>query len=202
MTRTATVSGVLFLVFTAAAGYHGLDVSRNPGERMPITGAGVAGWAMTTDRVPGEPGSGVMRVGPLALDPSMNPMRVAVRGSFRGSAGPRHYELVLADDAGNTAFTRKEELKPADGGGGLLTVDIMEPAFRVPRAGAYTFDLTLHLLDSDELQTAGIELNRNARELNPLLFWGSLAVALLCLLVYLGSRNSGETAAAASRRAA
>jgi hypothetical protein len=129
------------------------------------------------------------RLGPLALDSTMNPVRLLLHVSFRGrEAGDAvTVNVALRDPRGRAMWsdsrtlpwsTHRHSSTFSSTSAALVTLD-------VPRAGDYAIEYSLRMPARNVVERAWLEVRRDVLEPNSWILWGGGLAAFTSLLAGL-----------------
>jgi hypothetical protein len=171
----ATSSGWGFLLCAAVAIGYGLWTLYGSGTRVVILDA--------TAQVSGAP-SGAL--GPISLDPRMNPMRAVLRSAYAPMGSTRiRYEVELLDAAGVRLLEAHGAFGSSDDDASIVRTTTSLGDFRLARPGACFVRVRMADGSMDDLREATLELRRNVARVDPRIPWGFGLAAIVCLVVNL-----------------
>ena len=140
------------------------------------SGSGVASLDATTARA----------LGPISLDPEMNPLRAVFHAAYVPAGSTRlRYEIELVDAAGIRLWERHGALASKDDDAPLVKTTTSLEDFDLAHPGAYYVRVRMAGGSGDDMRAATLELRRNVARVDPRVPWGFGLAAFACLIVNL-----------------
>lgn len=187
--RLASLVSLGFVACAAVAIGHGLWALYGSGARLAsldVPGAG--------------PGTSAV-IGPISLEPGMNPLRAVLRAGHAPLGSSRiRYAIEMVDPAGHRMWARDGAIGTRDDEASIVWTTTSLSTFDVAAPGAHVVRVRFEDGSMDDLRKATIELRRNVTRVEPRLTWGFglAAVALLMVAIILGRGRPWPTRKAES----
>ena len=184
-------SGWGFVICAAIAVGYGLWTLFGSGARVALldltAGTGAASApALSPGGVPGG------ALGPIRLEPVMNPVRAVLRTAYAPVGSMRiRYEVAMVDAAGRTVLERRGAFGSSDDDASIVKTTTSLGDFRLERTGDYFVRARMQAGSMDDLRAASLELRRNAVPVDARIPWGFGLGALACLIVNLVASRRG-----------
>jgi len=125
-------------------------------------------------------------LGPIHLDPTMNPLRAVLDATYAPVGSTRaRYEVELLDAAGRRLWGRRGAFGNKDDDASVVMTTTSLGDFALSRPGAYFVRARMVNSGMDDLRRATLLLRRNVVPVDPRIPWGFGLAALLCLGVNL-----------------
>jgi len=138
----------------------------------------------------GGPGSSAL-LGPIALEPGMNPLRAVLRAGHAPVGSTRiRYEIEMADAAGRRMWARDGAIGTRDDEASIVWTTTSLSTFDVVTPGDHVVRVRFADGSMDDLRKATIELRRNVARVDTRLTWGFGLAAVGLLLVALALRRT------------
>jgi len=143
-----------------------------------------SGSEVETLEMPG-PGRGSSAVlGPILIEPGMNPLRAVLRAAHAPVGSTRlRYEIEMVDPAGRTVWIKRAALGSTDDEASIIWTTTGVAVFDVTTVGEHF--VRVHFADRgmDDLREAKVELRRNVAPVDARIPWGFGLASLACLIV-------------------
>ena len=125
-------------------------------------------------------------IGPILLDPMMNPLRVVLHAAYAPVGSTRiHHETTLVDETGRELWRRSGALGSNGDEAFVVRSTASLGDFELTRTGHYSIRMRTDRGSMDDLRDASLELRRNVRRVDPRIPWGFGLAALGCLIANL-----------------
>lgn len=125
-------------------------------------------------------------LGPVALEPGMNPLRAVLRAGYAPVGSTRiRYEIELVDAAGRRSWMKAGALGSRDDEASIVWTTTSLMVFDVASAGEYGVNIRFADGSMDDLREASVELRRNVVRADARIPWGFGLAAAACLIVNL-----------------
>jgi hypothetical protein len=135
------------------------------------------------------------RVGPVALDPGMNPVRLVLHAGYgRMRTGQSvAVSVTMRGPDGDALWTETRRVASSTSrrsrSGGEGSHNSVLATFDVPRAGDYALEVAVNASAGAPLRRLGLEVRREVANVNPAIVWTGIAAALASLLIgFIGGR--------------
>jgi hypothetical protein len=133
--------------------------------------------------VPGAGRGSSAVLGPIALEPRMNPLRAVLRAAHApvGSARIR-YEIELVDASGRPSWERKGSIGSHDDEASIVWTTTSLALFDVATAGEHFVRVRFADRGMDDLREAKVELRRNVTQVDARIPWSFGLASFACLI--------------------
>lgn len=195
------LSGWGFVISAAIAVGCALGPFHGAGEQVATLNVIAAAGAASPPTASGAPGAPVTNFsncpafGPVALSPSMNPLRAVLSANSAQMGSARQsFEVALEDPSGATLWDRHGVLDGRDDGASYMKRETRLMDFEISRAGPYTLRVRFPAGSLDDLREATLELRGRVHPVNTRRVVGFGLAALACLLLNLISSKRSHYA--------
>jgi hypothetical protein len=176
-----TVTTWAFPVCAAVAIGYSVWALYGSGTRVVSLEATAAASASVSPGAPAGAEPGVL--GPISLDPAMNPLRALLRAAYAPVGSNRlRYEVELVDAAGLRLWEKRGALGNKDDQASLMMTTASLGEFDVARAGTYFVRVRTAGGSRDDLRAATLELRRNVVRADARIPGAFGLAALACLI--------------------
>lgn len=169
-----------FVVCTLVAVGHGLWALYGSGSRLSFL------------EIPGADRGASVSLGPVALDPGMNPLRAILRTGHAPVGSTRiRYRIEMVDVSGRPAWLKEGSIGSTDDEASIVWSTASLAMFEIPARGTYVLQVAFSDLGMDDLRRASIELRRNVAPVDARIPWtfGVAAAVLLVTHIVLSRRG-------------
>ena len=184
-------SGWGFVICAAVAIGYGLWTLYGSGARVALLdlSAGNPGASTTAPEGPGgTPGA----LGPIRLEPEMNPVRAVLRAAYAPVGSTRiRYEVAIVDAAERRVLEKRGAFGSSDDDASIVKTTASLGVFRLERTGEFFVRARMSGASMDDLRAASLELRRNVTPVDVRIPWGFGLAALACLIVNLVASRRG-----------
>ena len=145
-----------------------------------------SGSKLSTLVVPGAGPGASTRLGPIALEPGMSPLRAILRAGHAPVGSTRiRYQIELVDPSGGRCWMREGSIGSRDDEASIVWTTTSLSTFDVATKGAHLVHVRFADGSMDDLREASVELRRNVARADRRVTWGFGLAAAGLLVTHL-----------------